>query len=211
MNTSNTTDGWLTLASMTRAPSPNCNPRAPDVMIDLLVIHNISLPPGQFGTGLAKDLFLNQIDISIHPWLENVRGLQVSAHFLIERDGHLTQFVSCNDRAWHAGVSAFGGRTACNDFSIGIELEGTDDLPFTPAQYEALRDLTHELRSLYPLKHVRGHSDIAPGRKTDPGRCFDWSAYAQDADWSAQALPEHAQAQHPDNNPPPATPNTSTN
>jgi len=199
------TDGWLTLPGTTRAPSPNCNPRAPDVMIDLLVIHNISLPPGQFGTGLAKDLFLNQIDISVDPWLENVRGLKVSAHFLIERDGQLTQFVSCHDRAWHAGVSDFDGRTACNDFSIGIELEGTDDLPFTPAQYDALIALTLELRSHYPLHHVRGHSDIAPGRKSDPGQCFDWAAYAKGVGWPAQALPDHAQIQHADHTPP-ATP-----
>lgn len=204
------TDGWLTLPGTTRAPSPNCNPRASGAVIDLLVIHNISLPPGQFGTGLAKDLFLNQIDISIDPWLENVRGLKVSAHFLIERDGHLTQFVSCNDRAWHAGVSAFDGRTACNDFSIGIELEGTDDLPFTPAQYAALNTLTIELRAHYPLSHVRGHSDIAPGRKTDPGRCFDWSAYAQGAGWPAQALPVQAQTHNANSTPPPTTPTTPT-
>lgn len=204
------TDGWLNLPGMNQAPSPNFNPRTPDATIDLLVIHNISLPPGQFGTGLAKDLFLNQIDISIDPWLENVRGLKVSSHFLIERDGHLTQFVSCNDRAWHAGVSAFDGRTACNDFSIGIELEGTDDLPFTPAQYAALNSLTLELRLHYPLNHVRGHSDIAPGRKTDPGRCFDWAAYAKGVGWPAQALPEHAQIQHTHNTPPatPTAPNT---
>lgn len=202
-------EGWLTLPGMTQAPSPNHNARAVGAEIDLLIIHNISLPPGQFGTGLAKDLFLNQIDISIHPWLENVRGLKVSAHFLIERDGHLTQFVSCNDRAWHAGVSAFCGRTACNDFSIGIELEGTDDLPFTSAQYESLITLTLELRSRYPLNHVRGHSDIAPGRKTDPGPCFDWAAYAKGVGWPAQALPDHAQTQHADNTPP-ATPTSPT-
>ena len=187
------TDGWLTLPGMARAPSPNHNARPPGTVIDLLVIHNISLPPGEFGTGLITDLFLNQIDISVHPWLENVRGLEVSSHFLIERHGQLTQFVSCHDRAWHAGVSVFDGRQACNDFSIGIELEGTDDLPFTAAQYDKLLSLTLELRSLYPLNHVRGHSDIAPGRKTDPGQCFDWAGYARDAGWSEQALPEHTQ------------------
>lgn len=203
-------DGWLALPGMTRAPSPNSNPRAPDTVIDLLVIHNISLPPGEFDTGLVRDLFLNQIDIAVHPWLENVRGLKVSSHFLIERSGHLTQFVSCNDRAWHAGVSVFDGREACNDFSIGIELEGTDDLPFTAAQYDVLLSLTLELRSLYPLKHVRGHSDIAPGRKTDPGRCFDWAGYAKRAGWSAQALPAHAQDKTANCIPPPTNPTNPT-
>lgn len=205
---------------MARFQSPNRDARVTDSTPDLLVIHNISLPPGQFGNGLVKEFFLNQLDTTLHPWLENVKGLKVSAHFLIERDGQLTQFVSCNDRAWHAGKSVFEGRTACNDFSIGIELEGTDDTPFTPAQYAALDALTIELRAHYPLRHVRGHVDIAPGRKTDPGRCFDWGAYALSAGWSAQALPEHArsntqtqpqtqpQAHHPDDTPPPATPAT---
>jgi len=187
-------DGWVSLPGLTQVHSPNCDSRPSNTVIDLLVIHNISLPPGVFGTGLAKDLFLNQIDISIHPWLENVKGLKVSAHFLIERDGQLTQFVSCHERAWHAGLSAFNGRQACNDFSIGIELEGTDDLPFTPAQYEALCALTLDLRTRYPLRHVRGHSDIAPGRKTDPGQCFDWSRYALEAGWQANELPAHVRA-----------------
>jgi len=203
VNTSHLTDGWLALPGMTRAPSPNCNARDHGAVIDLLVIHNISLPPGEFDTGLVKDLFLNQIDISIHPWLENVIGLKVSSHFLIERDGQLTQFVSCHDRAWHAGVSTFDGRQACNDFSIGIELEGTDDLPFTTAQYEALNTLTLELRAHYPLSHVRGHSDIAPGRKTDPGRCFDWVGYAKGAGWPVGALPAQAQTNTAYSIPPP--------
>jgi AmpD protein len=197
------TDGWLALPGMTRAPSPNCNARDHGTVIDLLVIHNISLPPGEFDTGLVKDLFLNQIDISIHPWLENVGGLKVSSHFLIERNGQLTQFVSCDDRAWHAGVSTFDGRQACNDFSIGIELEGTDDLPFTTAQYEALNTLTLELRAHYPLSHVRGHSDIASGRKTDPGRCFDWAGYAKGAGWPVRALPAQAQTNTAKSTPPP--------
>ncbi len=209
MNTNHITGGWLTLSGMTRASSPNCNARPPGAILDLLVIHNISLPPGEFETGLIKDLFLNQIDISIHPWLENVKGLEVSSHFLIERSGQLTQFVSCLDRAWHAGLSTFNGRQACNDFSIGIELEGTDDLPFTPAQYAALNTLTLELRAHYPLSHVRGHSDIAPGRKTDPGRCFDWAGYAKGAGWPAQALPAQAQT-YATNSTPPATPTNQT-
>lgn len=188
------TNGWLSLPGITHAQSPNCDTRAPGTETDLLVIHNISLPPGQFGTGLATDLFLNQIDISVHPWLQTVKDLRVSAHFLIERAGQLTQFVSGNDRAWHAGASAFNGRAACNNFSIGVELEGTDCVPFTPAQYQTLSILTLALRAHYPLRHVRGHSDIAPGRKTDPGPCFDWARYALSAGWQASEIPAHARA-----------------
>ncbi len=138
---------------------------------------------------MAQDLFLNQLDTSRDPWLAQIEGLKVSAHFLIERDGELTQFVSCLDRAWHAGSSSFEGRQACNDFSIGVELEGTDEVAFTQAQYDQLANLTQTLRATYPLAHVRGHSDIAPGRKTDPGPCFDWSLYAKKAGWQPHELP----------------------
>jgi AmpD protein len=148
------------------------------------------LPPGQFGTPYVADLFLNQLDLQADPWFkENLRGLTVSAHFFIDRDGHVTQFVSCDARAWHAGVSQHAGREQCNDFSIGIELEGTDSLAYTAAQYTALAALTACLRARYPLTAVRGHCDIAPGRKTDPGPAFDWTRYGQLADWSAAALP----------------------
>jgi AmpD protein len=156
----------------------------------LLVIHNISLPPGQFGTPFVADLFLNQLDLQADPWFEkNLQGLTVSAHFVIDRNGHITQFVSCDARAWHAGVSQHAGREQCNDFSIGIELEGTDTLAYTAAQYSALAALTQCLRSRYPLTAVRGHCDIAPGRKTDPGPAFDWARYAQLAGWPVSALP----------------------
>ena len=182
-------DGWLSTPVVRQVRSPNHNDRPLDTKIDLLVIHNISLPPGVFGTGLVHDLFLNQLDVSRDPWLEQLAGLRVSAHFLIEREGQITQFVSCLQRAWHAGVSSFEGRLACNDFSIGIELEGTDETAFTAVQYTQLVQLTEWLRASYPLTHVRGHSDIAPDRKTDPGPFFDWAAYAKKAGWQRDALP----------------------
>ena len=174
---------------ITLCPSPNFNARPTHSDISLLVIHNISLPPGQFGTPYVADLFLNQLDLQADPWFkENLRGLTVSAHFVIDRTGHITQFVSCDARAWHAGVSQHAGREQCNDFSIGIELEGTDTLAYTEAQYNALAALTQCLRARYPLTAVRGHCDIAPGRKTDPGPAFDWARYAQLAGWSDAAL-----------------------
>lgn len=166
--------GWC--AGIAHCPSPNFNPR-PLGEVSLLVIHNISLPPGQFGTGKVQALFQNRLDADEHPYFAGIANLQVSAHFLIERNGAVTQFVSCNDRAWHAGQSRFAGRENCNDFSLGIELEGTDDLPFTAAQYEVLVELIRQLQAVYPaisLERICGHSDIAPGRKTDPGPAFDW-------------------------------------
>lgn len=171
-------------------PSPNFNERPEGTDISLLVIHNISLPPGQFGTPFVADLFLNQLDLNADPWFaENLKGLTVSAHFVIGRSGHITQFVACDKRAWHAGVSQHAGRKQCNDFSIGIELEGTDTLAYTDAQYDALTALTRCLRAHYPLTSVRGHCDIAPGRKTDPGEAFDWGHYAERAGWPVAALP----------------------
>ena len=169
--------GWCQPAQ--HCPSPNFNER-PEGEISLLVIHNISLPPGQFKTGRVQQFFQNQLDCSAHPFFETIAELKVSAHFLIERDGALTQFVSCLQRAWHAGVSSFEGRETCNDFSIGIELEGTDFEPFTDAQYQALTQLTRQLQAQYPAitsSRICGHSDIAPVRKTDPGPHFDWARY----------------------------------
>ena len=166
--------GWL--SNINQCPSPNFNVR-PQGEISLLVIHNISLPPGQFGTGKVQELFCNRLDPQEHPYFSEICALQVSAHFLIERDGTLIQFVSCLDRAWHAGVSCFAGRESCNDFSIGIELEGTDDQAYSDLQYAALNQLVRELQLHYPLitrERICGHSDIAPGRKTDPGQAFDW-------------------------------------
>jgi AmpD protein len=164
--------GWLAGAQC--HPSPNCDDRPPDTAIELIVIHNISLPPGVFDGDAVIRLFTNQIDWDAHPYYQEIRGLQVSTHFFIRRDGEVIQFVPCGLRAWHAGVSQWRGRTCCNDFSIGIELEGTDDLPFTEAQYASLLPLLAALKQAYPIKAVVGHSDIAPGRKTDPGACFDW-------------------------------------
>ncbi|PAU66012.1 N-acetylmuramoyl-L-alanine amidase [Pseudomonas sp. PIC25] len=167
--------GWC--QGIRHCPSPNFNAR-PAGEISLLVIHNISLPPGQFGTGKVVEFFQNRLPVDEHPFFTEIAALQVSAHFLIERDGSVTQFVSCLDRAWHAGVSRFEGRENCNDFSIGIELEGTDLEPFTDEQYKALIALSRELLRSYPaitLARICGHSDIAPGRKTDPGPAFDWA------------------------------------
>ena len=167
--------GWC--QGVRHCPSANFNER-PQGEISLLVIHNISLPPGQFGTGKVQEFFQNRLIAAEHPYFAEIASLRVSAHFLIERDGAITQFVSCNERAWHAGQSCFSGRENCNDFSLGIELEGTDELPFSDAQYAALVGLTAELQRVYPaltLERICGHSDIAPTRKTDPGPAFDWS------------------------------------
>jgi AmpD protein len=167
--------GWC--QGVQHCPSPNYNAR-PTGEVSLLVIHNISLPPGQFGTGQVQAFFQNQLCGDAHPYFAGIVHLQVSAHFLIERDGAIIQFVSTLERAWHAGVSSFAGRESCNDFSIGIELEGTDDLPYTDAQYAALIALTHELQRVHSaitLERICGHCDIAPVRKTDPGQAFDWS------------------------------------
>lgn len=168
-------DGWC--EDVLRVPSPNFDPRPANAAIDLLVIHNISLPPGEFGGPYIADLFANRLDCSLHPYFEQLRHLKVSAHFLIRRDGEVLQFVSVNDRAWHAGVSSFCGRERCNDFSVGIELEGTDFEPFDSRQYDALAMLTKSLRRRFPLEQITGHEHIAPGRKTDPGPCFDWDRY----------------------------------
>jgi len=169
--------GWY--QGITHCPSNHYNAR-PDGEISLLVIHNISLPPGQFGSGKVQCFFCQGLDSNEHPYFAEIAHLRVSAHFLIERDGKLTQFVSCLDRAWHAGLSRFDGRENCNDFSIGIELEGTDHVPFTQLQYLALAQLSLELQSAWPAiteNRICGHSDIAPGRKTDPGPCFDWAQF----------------------------------
>ncbi len=158
-------------------PSPNFDERPPDTAVELLVIHNISLPPGEFGGDAVIDLFLNRLDPQVHPYYEGIAALRVSSHFLIRRDGALLQFVPCAKRAWHAGQSQWWGRDRCNDFSVGIELEGTDDLAFSDAQYECLTVLARALYARYPIKASVGHSDIAPGRKTDPGPHFSWPRY----------------------------------
>jgi AmpD protein len=164
--------GWL--AGARRLPSPNCDARPEGAAIELIVIHNISLPPGVFDGDAVIELFTNRLDWDAHPYFQTIRGLEVSAHFFIRRDGTLIQFVPCTLRAWHAGVSSWQERERCNDFSIGIELEGTDDLPFTEAQYATLIPLVQSLQQAYPIQAVVGHSDIAAGRKTDPGPHFAW-------------------------------------
>lgn len=154
--------------------SPNFDERPEGATIDLLVIHNISLPPGEFsGQGVAA-LFTNSLNPTDHPYYQTIQDLRVSSHVFIRRDGELIQFVSCCKRAWHAGLSNWRGRERCNDFSIGIELEGSDDLPFSDDQYSALGRLLPALIATYPIRAVVGHSDISPGRKTDPGPYFDW-------------------------------------
>lgn len=174
------TNGQLSSAHW--LPSPNCNARPDGIDIDTIVIHNISLPPEEFGAtdanGLhyAKALFTNQLDWNAHPYFQTIKGAEVSAHLLIERDGTITQFVNFDVRAWHAGKSSYLGRPDCNDYSIGIELEGSDFTAFTDPQYEALTKVVRALYKAYPktCQHLTGHSDIAPNRKTDPGAYFDW-------------------------------------
>lgn len=155
-------------------PSPNRDSRPAGAEIELLVVHNISLPPGEFGGSGIIELFTNRLDPGAHPYYREIKDLKVSSHFLIRRDGELIQFVPCGDRAWHAGQSRWRDRSRCNDFSVGVELEGADDKPFADVQYVMLADLTRALRRAYPIQDCVGHSDIAPGRKTDPGPYFDW-------------------------------------
>jgi AmpD protein len=164
--------GWL--PGVMRQPSPNCDERPAGEIVRLVVIHAISLPPDEFGGTGIIDLFTNRLDPDAHPYYREIHSLRVSAHFLIRRDGELIQFVPCSMRAWHAGESAWRERTRCNDFSVGIELEGCDSMPFEDAQYRSLQSLLAELRRRHAIDAVVGHSDIAPGRKTDPGPHFDW-------------------------------------
>lgn len=154
--------------------TPNADWRSAPQDIRLLVVHSISLPPGEFGGDGVIELFTNRLDPAAHPYYASIYGLRVSAHFFIRRDGEIIQFVPCHKRAWHAGVSSWRGWERCNDFSIGVELEGDDNTPFTDAQYTRLNALITQLKSAYPLLDIAGHADIAPGRKTDPGAHFDW-------------------------------------
>jgi AmpD protein len=179
--------GWYRRAR--RLDSPNFGVRPADAVVNLAVVHSISLPPGQYGGAQVQALFTNQLDWDAHPYFQSIRGLQVSSHFYIQRDAALWQFVSCDDRAWHAGASLFQGRDNCNDFSIGIELEGLEGDRFEPAQYAALATLCQALRTRYPIAYVAGHEHIAPGRKQDPGPGFDWQALAASVAWSPQSFP----------------------
>jgi AmpD protein len=165
--------GWYRAAR--RCPSPNFDPRPPGTAVSLVVVHSISLPPGEYGGDAVERLFTNRLDWRLHPYYEQIRGLTVSAHFLVRREGELVQFVSCDERAWHAGRSAWRGRPECNDYAVGIELEGLEGATFDPPQYEALAALIQTLARRYPIEAVAGHEHVAPGCKHDPGAGFDWS------------------------------------
>ncbi len=171
-------NGWLKSAG--RKESPNCDERPVGAEIELLVLHGISLPPGEYGEDFIEHFFCNKLDVSAHPYFAEIAGMEVSAHLLIRRDGGLVQFVPFDKRAWHAGVSCFAGRECCNDFSIGIELEGCDEEAYQTVQYDRLVEVTRELIAKYPgitKERIVGHCDIAPGRKTDPGPAFDWDNF----------------------------------
>ena len=161
------------LTSATQSPSINYNDR-PNGEISLVVIHNISLPPGEFNNPYIEQFFTNQLDFNAHPYFKTIQDLQVSAHLLIKRDGSIIQFIPFDKRAWHAGESSFNGQDNCNDFSIGIELEGTDNLNYEAVQYQSLKTTLKQLKNYYSVQNIVGHSDIAPGRKTDPGEAFNW-------------------------------------
>ncbi len=162
------------LTSARQSTSANQNDRPTD-KISLVVIHNISLPPGEFNNHYIEQFFTNQLNFDLHPYFKTIKNLQVSAHLLIRRDGSVIQFVPFDKRAWHAGVSSFNGQDNCNDFSIGIELEGTDNLNYETVQYQSLRTTLKQLKTHYPIQAIVGHSDVSPGRKTDPGDAFNWN------------------------------------
>ncbi|MCW5672155.1 MAG: 1,6-anhydro-N-acetylmuramyl-L-alanine amidase AmpD [Hydrogenophaga sp.] len=180
--------GWLRTAR--HCPSPNFGPRPDGAEVDLIVIHSISLPPGVYGGPEVEQLFTNQLDWSAHPYFEQIRGMEVSSHFFVRRDGEVVQFVDADERAWHAGASCWRGRQQCNDDSIGIELEGLEGEHFEAAQYAALAQLCTQLVRRYPVRHVAGHEHIAPGRKQDPGPGFDWPRLRADLQWPEACFPQ---------------------
>jgi len=179
--------GWYRFARP--LPSPNHGARPEGSRVELIVVHSISLPPGQYGGNEVQRLFTNTLDCGEHPWFDRLRGLEVSAHFYIRRHGELWQFVSCDRRAWHAGQSSYLDRGNCNDFSVGIELEGLEGDRFEPAQYETLASLCAAIAQHYPVTHVAGHEHIAPGRKLDPGSGFDWCMLQRTLGWSPPCFP----------------------
>ena len=179
--------GWYRFAR--RLDSPNRGERPAGAQVDLIVVHSISLPPGQYGGDEVQQLFCNSLDWDAHPYFKSIQGLTVSAHFYIRRGGELWQFVSCDERAWHAGASRYRDRDNCNDDSIGIELEGLEGQLFEPAQYEAMAVLCAAIEQQYPIEHVAGHEHIAPGRKGDPGAGFDWQALQRSLAWPSQRFP----------------------
>jgi AmpD protein len=166
-------DGWLEAAR--RVPSPNRDERPDPSDITLLLVHAISLPPGEYGGDAIERLFTNRLEPGAHPYFEEICSLEVSSHFLIRRDGEVVQFVPVQERAWHAGASSWRGRARCNDFSIGVELEGSEEEAFAPVQYSTLVAVVRALRAALPLRDIAAHSEVAPGRKTDPGPHFDWA------------------------------------
>lgn len=180
--------GWYRFARA--LPSPNFGSRPPGTVVDLIVVHAISLPPGQYGGPEVQQLFSNTLDWNAHPYFETIRGLEVSAHFYIQRNGELWQFVDCGARAWHAGRSHYRGRDNCNDHSIGIELEGLDGGLFEAAQYETLCSLCATLAVQHDIQHIAGHEHIAPNRKADPGEGFDWTFLQQSLGWPTKYFPE---------------------
>jgi len=187
MNRQRADAGWLPAAR--HIPSPNFGPRPEPVVIDLALIHSISLPPGVYGGDAIERLFTNRLDWNAHPYFNEIRGMEVSAHFVVRRDGELLQFVSCDQRAWHAGRSVWRGRENCNDFSIGIELEGLEGETFEACQYDTLVALLRDLRGAYPLAAVAGHEHVAPGRKQDPGPGFDWPLLTRMLRWPEGFFP----------------------
>lgn len=181
--------GWYRAAR--RVSSPNCGQRSAAARVELVLIHSISLPPGRYGGEAIERLFTNRLaDFDAHPYYERLRGLRVSSHFLIRRDGELLQFVGCDDAAWHAGESAWCGRSGCNDYSVGVELEGLEGLGFETPQYERLVVLMRVLAGRYPIRGVAGHEDVAPGRKRDPGPGFDWQRVRSALGWSRRHFPD---------------------
>ena len=184
--------GWYRHARHLK--SPNFGPRPPATQVDLIVLHSISLPPGKYGGDEILQLFTNTLDWGAHPYFETIRGAEVSAHFLVRRHGELWQFVSGDDRAWHAGQSSHAGRPNCNDFSIGIELEGLEGGTFEPVQYETLATLCTALAAHYPIRHLAGHEHVAPGRKFDPGAGFCWPELQRALGWPNAQLPAEVTA-----------------
>lgn len=181
-------DGWYRFAH--HCASPNFGPRPGGALIDLIVLHSISLPPGRYGGPQVQQLFTNTLDCAAHPYFKSLIGLQVSAHFFIRRDGQLWQFVDCDARAWHAGASRYRGRDNCNDDSVGVELEGLEGDSFEVAQYETLGSLCTALAQRYPVTHIAGHEHIAPQRKRDPGCGFDWAQLQRLLSWQPRCFPE---------------------
>jgi len=179
--------GWYRFAR--RLASPNFGPRPARAQVDLIVVHSISLPPGEYGGDGVQRLFTNTLDWNAHPYFKTIEGLQVSSHFYVRRGGELWQFVACDDRAWHAGPSSWRGRGDCNDDSIGIELEGLEGGAFEAAQYETLVQLAAAIAQRWPIAHIAGHEHIAPGRKNDPGPGFDWARVQRELAWPKERFP----------------------